>query len=67
MHTVCFLCTHHSSSAVLEGGITINIIIRFWKQNINYAFYIMHLGLRCCTTNRKVAGSIPAGVTGIFH
>ena len=25
------------------------------------------LWLRCCATNRKVAGSIPAGVTGIFH
>ena len=23
--------------------------------------------LRCCATNRKVAGSIPAGVTGIFQ
>jgi len=23
--------------------------------------------LRCCATNRKVAGSNPAGVTGIFH
>ena len=23
--------------------------------------------LRCCATNWKVAGSIPAGVTGIFH
>jgi hypothetical protein len=23
--------------------------------------------LRYCTTNRKVAGSIPDGVTGIFH
>ena len=23
--------------------------------------------LRCCATNRKVAGSIPADVTGIFH
>ena len=23
--------------------------------------------LRCCATNRKVVGSIPAGVTGIFH
>ena len=23
--------------------------------------------LRCCTTNRKVAGSIPDGVIGIFH
>jgi len=23
--------------------------------------------LRCCATNRKVAGSIPAGIIGIFH
>ena len=23
--------------------------------------------LRCCATNREVAGSIPAGVIGIFH
>ena len=23
--------------------------------------------LRCCATNRKDAGSIPAGVIGIFH
>ena len=23
--------------------------------------------LRCCVTNRKVAGSIPASVIGIFH
>jgi len=23
--------------------------------------------LRCCATNRKVAGSIPEGVIGIFH
>ena len=25
------------------------------------------LWLRCCATNRKVAGSIPDGVIGIFH
>jgi len=23
--------------------------------------------LRCCATNRRVAGSIPASVIGIFH
>ena len=23
--------------------------------------------LKCCATNRKVAGSIPYGVIGIFH
>ena len=25
------------------------------------------LWLRCCATNREVAGSIPDGVIGIFH
>jgi hypothetical protein len=25
------------------------------------------LWLRCCSTNRKVAGSLPDGVSGIFH
>ena len=28
---------------------------------------ILEGGLRCCATNRKVAGSIPAGVIGTFH
>ena len=23
--------------------------------------------IRCCATNRKMTGSIPDGVTGIFH
>jgi len=38
-----------------------------------YVFYISASGtavaqwLKCCATNRKVAGSIPDGVTGIFH
>ena len=42
----------------------------------SYSFYAMLLTLvgtavaqwlRCCATNRKVAGSIPDGVIGIFH
>jgi len=28
--------------------------------------YCLKLWLRCCTTNRTVAGSIPAGVSGFF-
>jgi hypothetical protein len=28
---------------------------------------IIGIVIGCCATNRKVAGSIPAGVTGIFH
>ena len=38
-----------------------------------YVMYVRNEGtavaqwLRCCATNRKVAGSIPAGVIGIFY
>ena len=38
-----------------------------------YSLWYHHMGtavaqwIRCCATNRKVAGSIPAGVIGIFH
>ena len=41
--------------------------------SVKIAGYITTMGtavaqwLRCCATNRKVAGSIPAGVIGIFH
>ena len=41
------------------------------KKNKTYLYFIK-LGtavaqlLRCCATNRKVAGSIPAGVNGFF-
>ena len=28
---------------------------------------MLYFTLRCCATNRKVAGSIPDGVIGIFH
>ena len=40
---------------------------------MKYSWYSFLLGtavaqvLRCCTTNRKVAGSIPDGVIGIFN
>jgi len=34
---------------------------------LNYIFLAVAQWLRCCATNQKVAGSIPAGVIGIFH
>jgi len=43
------------------------------SQNDAYLFAAINLAsavtqwLRCCATNRKVAGSIPDGVIGIFH
>ena len=48
-----------SHGMALTGGVQINL---------NY----IHMGtavaqwLRCCSTHRKVAGSIPAGVSGFF-
>ena len=29
--------------------------------------FMLQQWLRCCATNRKVSGSIPDGVIGIFH
>jgi hypothetical protein len=47
------------------------ISVREWNVLLELLYY--HRGtavaqwLRCCATNRKVAGSIPDGVNGIFH
>ena len=52
----------------LEEECVYREMIRVFK-----CYYIIDLGtamaqwLRRCTTNRKVAGSIPGGVIGIFH
>jgi hypothetical protein len=37
------------------------------KCNIRIWWAAVAQWLRCCATNRKVAGLIPDGVTGIFH
>ena len=34
--------------------------------NTNYEKTAVAQWLRCCATNRKVAGSIPAGISGFF-
>jgi len=40
-----------------------------WKNNLNLVKKGTAVAqwLRCCATNRKVAGLIPAGVIEIFH
>jgi len=48
-----------------------------WSNTSNSFFFltplVLNMGtavaqwLRCCATNRKVAGSIPDGVIGIIH
>jgi len=43
------------------------LTLRFKKPVINSVGTAVAQWLRCCAKNRKVAGSIPAGVTGIFH
>jgi len=51
-----------------EVIITVNCWLEV-PQHRNVMLYNKYRGprLRCCATNRKVAGSIPAGVTGIFR
>ena len=37
----------------------INVVVQLWVTAVAQR-------LRCCATNRNVAGSIPAGVSGFF-
>ena len=37
-----------------------------FRETPSNSFYFKPLRTRCCATNRKVAGSIPAGVSGFF-
>jgi len=48
-------------SDINRGNVTIYIYIY-----IHGAVTAVAQWLRCCTTNRKVAGSIPDGVSGFF-
>jgi len=63
----CFCGMWCCSCSVFTGCANV-MLFRPWNM-----FYTFTLGtavaqwLRCCATNRKVAGSIPADVIGIFH
>ena len=48
-----FIFLVHSEAEFVLGLLSLGIAVAQW--------------LRCCATNQKVAGSIPAGVIGIFH
>jgi len=37
-----------------------------WKVFVVFQITFGHIPLNCCAANRKVVGSIPAGVIGIF-
>ena len=52
---------------------TQSVLTSFYRCNVHFEIYVVHSGiavaqwLRCCAKNRKVAGSIPAGVIGHFN
>ena len=52
--------------------LNILVITTWWTEGVRHMQYDtepVNIGqwLRCCATNRKVAGSIPDAVIGIFH
>ena len=62
------------AGSILPVLLTIQTVNTFWLLQVNAEclFFTWDGGrvaqwLRCCATNRKVAGSIPDGVIGIFH
>ena len=54
-------CTMSSDETTLGEG------VRPWSLWVAIPSYIFAEWLRCCATNRQVAGSIPDGVIAIFH
>jgi len=61
----CVLYYWHRVSTQLQ---LTNISISFQYKYCTFTLYTRAVAqwLRCCATNRKVAGSIPAGVSGFF-
>ena len=67
-------CLGHNSSNVIENDI-FNAVLCEGRKSVSVIIPVVFVSLgtavaqwlRCCATNRKVAGSIPDGVIGIFH
>jgi len=58
------LCTRHFIFIILIVAPCILVVLNPLLLQLGTA---AAQWLRCCATNRKVDGSIPAGVIGIFH
>jgi len=56
---IIYICIERNVFKSLKGNVHIYIYI--------YAGIAVAQWLRCCATNRKVAGSVTDGVIGIFH
>ena len=52
---------------ILEVGDFDCVFLVTFRSVLNFLGTAVAQWLRFCATNRKVAGSIPAGVIGIFH
>ena len=55
---MCAISQHHSLGQEVRKGNYRNLFLEVGTAVTQW--------LRCCATNRKVAGSIPAGVSGFF-
>ena len=63
---------HRGHGVTLEGGKkNFTVFCKFFSEQ-NFDILLFNCGialaqsLRCCATNRKVAGSIPSSVSGFF-
>jgi len=57
-------CTYSNSKNIQENSSV--LIVRIFVRSNNTVGTAAAQWLGCCATNRKVAGSIPAGVSGLF-
>ena len=57
-------CSRTVYTDALQYAVTVSVI---WLNYFKVRRTAVAQWLWCCATNRKVAGSIPAGVIGIFH
>jgi len=67
-----FNCFLSLSDSVQFSDAYVNVLSVIVFFSLDFSFFHMFLGtavaqwLRCCATNWKVTGSIPAGVSGFF-
>jgi hypothetical protein len=65
--TSSFLTSVQLISSILLQHYTDNLSSYFWSTFCSGGPLMVAQWLRYCDTNRKVVGSIPDGVMGIFH
>jgi len=72
MHTHTYIHTYKQTLHTCTHTQTQKTLILQYSKflNVSITYSILRLRgaqwLRCCATNRKIAGSIPAGVSGFF-